>query len=133
MRTRLARCLADRRGAAAVELAVAGPFLILALVGLMEAARMLWTSHTLQYAVDETGRYAMIHRTGDTGALTTFLQSKLGGSDPALVIEVTQSTTAGITYVNIAARKPFDFAGGLFGGLESTVGGATSVPLLPSS
>lgn len=129
----LSRCLADHRGAAAVEFAVAGPFLIAALVGLLEAGRMLWISHTMQQAVDETGRYAMINRTGDAAALTTFLQGKLGNADAALVIEVTQSSAAGITYVNIAARRPFEFAGGLFGMLDSAVGGSTSVPLLPAS
>ncbi|WP_162915099.1 TadE/TadG family type IV pilus assembly protein [Desertibaculum subflavum] len=133
MRKMLGCCLANQRGAAVIEFAIAGPFLIAALVGLLEAGRLLWISHTMQQAVDEAGRYAMINRTGDTATLTTYLQGKLGSPDASLVIEVTQSSAGGITYVNIAARKPFELAGGLFGTLESAVGGRTSVPLLPSS
>lgn len=133
MRKMLSRCLAEQRGAALVEFAVTGPFLIAAVIGLLEAGRMLWTSHTIQQAVDEAGRYAMINRTGDVATLTTFLHGKLGNADASLVVEVTQSSAAGITYVNIAVRKPFEFAGGLFGTLESAVGGSTSVPLLPAS
>ena len=128
-----ARFLADTRGAALVDFAFAGPFLMLALIGLLETGRMLWTSHSLQYAVDETGRYAMINRTGDAAALGAYLATKLTGSNPDLAIEVTQSTSAGVTYVNIAAHRPFEFAGGLFGGLETTVGGSTRIPLLPGS
>ena len=55
---RLRQVLTDRRGQALVEFAFAGPIMIVFLIGLFEAGRMLWTSHTLQYAVDETGRMA---------------------------------------------------------------------------
>lgn len=130
---RLRQCLADARGAALVDFAIAGPFLIFMLIGLLETGRMLWTGHTLQHAVDETGRYAMIQRTGDTAVLTTYLTNKLGGADPNVVLEVTQGASAGVTYVKIVARKPFDFAGGLFSALATTVEGSTSVPLLPNS
>lgn len=126
------KLLADTRGQAFVEFALAGPFLILTLIGLLEGGRMLWTRHTLQYAVDETGRYAMINRTGSGAALTTYLAGKLGSSQE-VQIEITQSTAAGVTYVNISASKPFSFAAGLFGGLDGTVTGSTSVPLLPAS
>ena len=130
---RLRQILSDRRGQAAVEFAFAGPVLIIGLLGLFEVGRMLWIGHTLQYAVDETGRYAMVHRTANSTALTTYLASKLGGVAPDVVMEVTQSASAGVTYVNIVARKPFEFAGGLFSALSTTVEGSTSVPLLPSS
>lgn len=126
------KLLADRRGQALVEFAFAGPILILFLIGVLEGGRMLWTNHTLQYAVDETGRYAMVHRTGDTTALTTYLTGKLGSSE-GIDISITQSSASGVTYVNISASKPFSFGAGLFGTLGGTVAGRTSVPLLPTS
>lgn len=129
---RLRQILSDRNGQALVEFAFAGPVLVLALIGVFEGGRMLWTSHTLQYAVDETGRYAMVQRTGNVTTLTTYLSGKLGSLDD-VEIQITQSAAGGVTYVNISASKPFSFGAGLFGALDSTVAGTTSVPLLPSS
>lgn len=127
------RCLADARGAALVDFAIIGPFLMLMLIGLLETGRMFWIGHTLQQAVDETGRYAMINRTGDAATLTTYLASRLGSAEPDVVFEVTQSASAGVTYVNIVARQPFEFAGGLFSALATSVEGTARVPLLPNS
>lgn len=105
---------------------------MLFLIGLVEVGRMLWLSHTLQYAVDETGRYAMINRTGNASTLTAYLTDKLGSSEN-VHIEVAQSIASGVTYVSISAHQPFRFAAGLFGTSDSTVAGSTSVPLLPTN
>lgn len=132
IRHRLRKLSADTRGQAFIEFALAGPFLMLFLVGLVEVGRMLWLSHTLQYAVDETGRYAMINRTGDATALTAYLSAKLGSGEN-VHIEIAQRTASGVTYVSISANQPFRFAAGLFGTSDGAVAGSTSVPLLPTN
>jgi len=48
-------------GAAAVEAAVAISVLLLAIVGILEFARALWTYGTMLVAVEQAGRYAMTY------------------------------------------------------------------------
>ncbi len=134
MPPRLARLLHDSRGTALIEFAVVGPFALLLLIGVLETGRMFWTSHSLQYAVDQAGRHAMIHRVSSESVLADLIRNQLGGiADGTLQIDVTQTVDSGRTYVRIRASKPFSFAGGLFGTFDVDVGGNTSVPLLPAS
>lgn len=48
-------------GAAAVETALVMAVLLLLVAGSMEFARALWTNNTMLFAVEEAGRYAMVH------------------------------------------------------------------------
>jgi Flp pilus assembly protein TadG len=51
-------------GAAAVEAAVTMSVLLLLIVGSIEFGRALWTYNTMLLAVEQAGRYAMVHNQG---------------------------------------------------------------------
>jgi len=51
-------------GAAAVEAALVMTVLLLLVTGSIEFAQALWTNNTMLLAVEEAGRYAMVHNQG---------------------------------------------------------------------
>lgn len=51
----------DDRGQTIVEFALAVPLLLLIIIGILDAARMVWYSNTLAYAAREGTRYAIVH------------------------------------------------------------------------
>ncbi|MGA7386171.1 MAG: TadE family protein [Methylocella sp.] len=57
------RPISDIRGAAAVEFALIILSLMLLLLGTVDGGRMLWTQNTLQYAVEQAARCAVVNTT----------------------------------------------------------------------
>lgn len=107
---RILRTLRDRRGASAVEFAFAMPVLIVLLIGVFEFGRLFWTWTTLQYAAEQTGRYAMSKPTATAADLTTYLRSRLPGvRSAAVVVDVSPETVDGIDYMVIVTRINYSF------------------------
>ena len=50
-------------GSSAVEFAILLPVLVMLMLGFIEFGRALWARTTVQYAIDEAARYAMIYTT----------------------------------------------------------------------
>lgn len=123
--------LRDGRGTAAVEFAILVPIFLLFIFGIFEFGRMFWTQNTLQFAADETGRYAMAHATATSSDLTSFLKSKVSsGVDPNQVaVAVVNDTTGGVKFVTVTADYTFSFLSAIipYGPIQLT--GRTRVPL----
>ncbi|OHC73421.1 MAG: hypothetical protein A3G18_04950 [Rhodospirillales bacterium RIFCSPLOWO2_12_FULL_58_28] len=66
-----------RNGATAVEFALVAPVFLLMIAIIMELGRVLWIKNTMQYAVEEAGRYAMVNPSTVT---ETYLEDTLGPS-----------------------------------------------------
>ena len=62
-RLMLGRLARAEDGIAAVEFALVGPVLILMIMGVIEGGRLFWMQSSLQYQVEELGRYAMTQYT----------------------------------------------------------------------
>jgi Flp pilus assembly protein TadG len=60
--------IADRRGVAAVEFALAAPMLITAMLGLFELGSLFSAQEVLAYAVARAARYAAVSSTSATSA-----------------------------------------------------------------
>lgn len=54
------RRYSDIRGAAAVEFALIVSPLFLMVLGVIDGGRMVWTQNTLQFAVEQAARYAIV-------------------------------------------------------------------------
>lgn len=107
---RLGRLFGDRGGGAAVQFAFALPILITLLLGGMEFGRLFWTWTTIQYAAEETGRYAMGKPSATASELTTYLRGKLPGMDASTIdVVITPETVGGVNYMNIVAQFHFSF------------------------
>lgn len=128
------RRLANSRGAAAVELALAAPVMVALLVGLLELGQMLWINHTLQQAADSTARYAVVSRITDptvlSDAMTARLQSTPGSEAN---VTVTPSVQNGISYLEIAGRLPYAPLGGITGMVNVTLAGRAVIPVTGGS
>jgi Flp pilus assembly protein TadG len=59
----MGRLLRDGHGGAAVEMALVFPFLCLMILGAIDAGWMLWSSSTLDFAVEEAARCAAVDAT----------------------------------------------------------------------
>ena len=112
---------ANRDGGAAVEFALGMPVLLLAMLGVVEFGRLLWTQNALHYAVQEAARCMTFDTTtcNNTTNTQTFAASISGEVFPGSVF--TPSTSAGgatcgagISGNKVAASYPFHFSTSLF-------------------
>jgi Flp pilus assembly protein TadG len=92
----------DQSGAAAVELALALPVVVGAFLAVAETGRVFWTRSALEYAVEETGRKAMINKDLTTTQLQQAVRSGLSWINPSsLDILVSVVTDSGKQYTSI--------------------------------
>ena len=87
-------------GSAAVEAALVMSLLVLLVVGTAELGRAFWTYHTMLFAVEEAGRFAMIHshlpplscrRQGPAASCPTPSDTPLANCAAALVRQILSS------------------------------------------
>lgn len=80
-RFRFAALLRDRRGVAAIEFGLAGTFFLGALAGVLTFSYLFWTYGSLQYAVEQAARCAVIGNSSctTTGDIQTYAASQVYG------------------------------------------------------
>ncbi len=119
-------------GNAAVEFALVVPLLLMAIMGVAEFGRAWWLQLTLQYAVEEAGRYAMTHVAATTAELTAVVQENAAGVAPGEVaVNVTPEVAGSVDFVTITASHEFGFLTllSVFGDAPITLTGRSRVPL----
>lgn len=116
----------DRRGSAAVEFGFTAPLVILALVGCIETGRAFWIRAALQYAAEETVRYAMVNADADDATLTAMAQDKLFGGMEAedATFTVNRETLNGTDFVSVRGEYPFSFVANLLSIPPATLTGS---------
>jgi Flp pilus assembly protein TadG len=106
----LRRLLRNRDGASTIEIAFALPVLIALLLGAFEFGRLFFTWSTIQYAAEQTGRFAMGKPSATTTELASFLKTKLPGLvSNSVAVDVSPESDSGVTYMVIIARVHFTF------------------------
>jgi len=75
---RLRSFLACCCGATAVEFAIVAPLFLAMMVGVFELSRAMWIKSSMQYAVEEAARYALVNTSASAATLQTYAESKLG-------------------------------------------------------
>lgn len=103
------------KGSTILEFVLVGIPLIFILISLFDAARGMWTYHTLSYAVREATRYASVHGSGcaspqtcqvNIGQIVTRIESTGLGLDPATVTATftpANGTATSDTLANLAS------------------------------
>ena len=74
-RRKLALCAGSRLGSTTVEFAFAVPVLLFLVLGLIEFGRALWIQHTLEFAVQQATRFAIV--SDDASATDTAFKSTI--------------------------------------------------------
>lgn len=129
----LRRFARGREGAAAVEFGLLAPLFVLVVAGLVEFGMFIWNKHSLEFAVEETGRSVMTMTSVTEDAVTAALRERLLGVDPAAVTtSITQEVVGATTFVTIEASYSYTFLMGAFLGWDSiAMQSKTRVPLNP--
>lgn len=65
------RLLVSRCGATAVEFALIAPIFLIMVIGIFEMGRAMWIKSSMQFAVEEASRYAIVNPTATTSTLET--------------------------------------------------------------
>lgn len=124
----------DQSGAAAVEMAFVLPMFLLLVMGIIEFGRAYWVMNSMQFALDEAGRYAMLHSATATDSdIVATARNNLYGLDPnSFTVTSASQTVSGVVYKTITASYPFSLvAPGVLPYGDFTLTRSTSVPLMP--
>lgn len=127
----LLRLWRNERGGSLVEFAITLPVTLMIILGGLEFARAYWVRHTLQFAAEETGRYAMAHTGSTADQLVTYARSNLPGLDPGTTtVTITPDSADNTNFVTITVTAPFEFLIPFVDLKTMTFTGMTRVPLL---
>ncbi|HEY9079906.1 TadE family protein [Magnetovibrio sp.] len=97
----------NRHGAVTVEFAIAAPMFLIFVMGLIDFGRLYWIKSTMQFAVEQTARYAMVNPSASTATLESYAEgeSTVGG----ITFSATTSASGGINFRTITASYTFSF------------------------
>lgn len=123
--------LADRRGVTAVEFALVVPVLLLVVFAITEFGRMFWIQNSIQFAVEEAGRYAMVNTSATESQLQTYAQGKIFGmSTSGITFSAPLQNSGGIDYRSITASYDFQFMIPMLPPGTITLSAKSRVPLI---
>jgi Flp pilus assembly protein TadG len=98
-------------GATAVEFALVAPVFLIMAIGIFEMGRAMWIKATMQYAVEETTRYAIVNTSATTAALETYATSVLTdmsfGYSADVTFTATEAVSGSVTYKQILGSYSF--------------------------
>lgn len=109
-------------GATAVEFGMVSLLFISFLFGIIELSRVFWTLNTLQYAIEDTARYALVHEDATNSDLLAHAADSMSGIQVAtanLAVTTSTSTIAGIRFIEVQGSYEFEM---LVPGLTGVVG-----------
>ncbi|CAK0766633.1 putative Pilus assembly protein [Azospirillaceae bacterium] len=116
LRTLLRSAQHAEHGSTCVEFALGSMIVFLAIFGIIEFGRYLWTQHTVESACAEAARYIYTHSTDPLTALQTAIPSHIRKAMTGLdqekltVTTTTSATDGGVNFLSIQTSYPFQFA-----------------------
>ncbi|MEQ8665983.1 MAG: pilus assembly protein [Rhodospirillales bacterium] len=126
------RFIRSLRGATAVEFALVAPIFLIMVLGCIDVSRALWIKATMQHAVEQTARYAVVNTGASTSDLETFATAEIaaaGFSDAGVTFTASTDTTGGVQFVTVSASYPFSVGVGLIPLSDMTLLAMSRVPL----
>ena len=100
--------LKDSRGASAVEFALIAPVVLIMMLGLIEFGRAFWIKSTLQFAVEEAGRYNMVYTSKTEAEIKAYAEGMLPSVLSGATVTATEETTGSDEFMSITATFDFD-------------------------
>ena len=128
---RIRNCGRCPQGSAAVEFGIVAPILILILVAVMEFGRLHWVRNSIEYAAEQTARWAIVN----TSATDSQLQAKaleqfdsVSAGDAAVFID--RDSTNGLNFLTVTVTYDFEFLVDFIGMGKLPLRGEARVPLI---
>jgi len=118
-----------RRGATAVEFALTFPLLLLLTMGIFEFGRAIWIMHSMQEALNITGRYAIYNPNASNDQLTTYFGQNITVVPANTVtLNYVSSTTGTVPFTAITATYNFTPVTNIAPFIAFTLTSSTRVP-----
>lgn len=103
------------RGATAVEFALVAPVFLLFVLGIIDFGRLFWVKNMMQYATEQTARYAMVTPSASLSALEAYADDQASGMVDGITFVAATETIDDIDYRTITASYSFEFMMPLIG------------------
>jgi Flp pilus assembly protein TadG len=100
----------NRQGTVAVEFAMVAVLFLTFLFGIIEVGRVFWTWNTLQYAVEDTARYAIVHQSATNSDLVTYAAGRMAGikvDTSKLSVTTANTTISGISFIEVTGTYAY--------------------------
>ena len=107
MMIKLARTIStDRRGAAAVEFALAVPIIIVLIVSTMKMGLYFFAQNSIKTALDETARKASVYPSPSDESLQTVFAANLLKREVTVPVtmQISRGTSNGVSYVSLQSN-----------------------------
>ncbi len=128
----IGRALDCRRGATAVEFAIIAPVFLVMVLATVELGRVMWIKGSIQFAVEQTSRYAMVNTSASMSDLQTYAGNQLLGIDSSQVTFLAQTESAdGASFVSITGTYNFSVLIPIVPLPDVTLNAKSRVPLNP--
>ncbi len=99
----------SRLGAVALEFALVFPVFLLLIYGLFEFSRVFLTENTLEFAVEEAARFAIVDSTAQDAAIINVAINNAAGLDVNnIILVLTHDTIVTQDFVTVDAAYNFD-------------------------
>ena len=99
----------SRLGAVALEFALVFPVFLLLMYGLFEFSRVFWTENTLEFAVEEAARFAIVNGTATNADIIGVATNNAAGLDANDInFSVNRDTIGTQEFVTVDAAYNFD-------------------------
>jgi Flp pilus assembly protein TadG len=118
------------RGVAALEFAIVAPVLMLLLVAVMEFGRMYWVRDSVQYATEQTARWAIVNTAATDSQLKARALAQFDDvSAGTPVVSVGHETVNGLSFLTVTITYNFQFLVDFAGVGKLPLRGESRVPL----
>jgi len=100
----------EEKGATAVEFGMVSLLFLTFLFGVVEMGRVFWTWNTLQYAIEDTARYAIVHVTATNSDLVAYAASSMAGisaDTSRLTVTTANTTISGIQFIEVSGTYAY--------------------------
>ncbi len=107
---RMKALMRARAGATAVEFALVAPIFIIMTMGVFEIGRAFWIRSSMQFAVEETTRYAIVNTSATTATLATYAQTTLtasGVNAADITFTATTEVSGSRTFISVTGTYNF--------------------------
>jgi len=107
-------------GATAVEFGMVSVLFLVFIFSIIEFSRIYWTMNALEYAIENTARYAMVNKNASDITLVDYARTSMSGMQPdvaSLDVTTVKITIGGVSFIEVDGTYKF----------------TTIFPFLPSS
>lgn len=106
LRRGIGRLVGDQRGVAAVEFGMVAPVFFGLLLGIIDVGRYMWTLNTMQYAIDQAVRTAVVQKITAEDEIQGLVTNALAGLNTG---DVTVGVVPDASTLTITADTTYSF------------------------